>query len=131
MVLVRAIPYLLNGDRGYPGRDWLWRYCGVTIVWRQERKTRAGNLASNGFGYSNLRIDACPVRGPVFPFKYRFSPFGPPGFLVCHRPSSLMLKEYRLTHRGILVSDAAVPSRFNRMKRPVSKREQRPMRPAG
>jgi hypothetical protein len=34
-----------------------------------------------------------------------------------------MLKEYRLTHRGILVADAAVASRFNRMNGPVSKRE--------
>jgi hypothetical protein len=29
-----------------------------------------------------------------------------------------MLKEYRLTHRGILVADAAVASRFNEMNDP-------------
>ena len=34
-----------------------------------------------------------------------------------------MLKEYRLTHRGILVADAAIASRFNGMNDPVSKRE--------
>jgi hypothetical protein len=37
-----------------------------------------------------------------------------------------MLKEYRLTHRGILVADAEVASRFNRMDDPVSKREAMP-----
>jgi hypothetical protein len=34
-----------------------------------------------------------------------------------------MLKEYRLTHRGILVADTAVGSRFNEMNHRVSKRE--------
>jgi hypothetical protein len=40
-----------------------------------------------------------------------------------------MLKEYRLTHRGILVADAAIASRFNKMNDPVSKREA--VEPAG
>jgi hypothetical protein len=39
-----------------------------------------------------------------------------------------MLKEYRLTYRGILIASAAVASRFNRMKHPVSKREAVPER---
>jgi hypothetical protein len=38
------------------------------------------------------------------PFKCRFSPFGAPGFMVYHPRSSLMLKEYRLLHGGILVT---------------------------
>lgn len=67
------------------------------------RRIAPRNLASNGFQMSNLRKVACPVRRALSPFKCRFSPFGAPGFLVCHPGSSLMLKEYRLTYRGILV----------------------------
>jgi hypothetical protein len=35
-----------------------------------------------------------------------------------------MLKEYRLSHRGILVEDAAIASRFNRMNDPVQNGKQ-------
>ena len=87
------------------------------------REMAGGNLASNGLRMSYLRKVARAVRRPVLPFNSRFSPFGSRVFPVCHRQSSLMLKEYRLTHRGILVADAAVASRFNRMNDPVSKRE--------
>lgn len=61
-----------------------------------------GNLASNRFGKSDLRNGCLPVRGALKPFKCGFSPFSPHRFGLCDRPSSLMLKEYRLTHRGIL-----------------------------
>jgi hypothetical protein len=60
------------------------------------------NLASNGLRMSHLRKVACSVQNPLLPFKGRFSPFGAPVFPVCHRQSSLMLKEYRPTPRGIL-----------------------------
>jgi hypothetical protein len=72
-------------------------------LWRFRTEEKAGrNLASNGLGYSDLRMVAYAVRHALLPFKSRFSPFGPLVFLDCHRQSSLMLKEYRLPPRGIL-----------------------------
>jgi hypothetical protein len=67
-----------------------------------KRKTSLGILRVNGLSDSNLRKVARAIRRRLLPFKPRFSPFGVAVFPVCHRPSSLMLKEYRLTHRGIL-----------------------------
>jgi hypothetical protein len=76
--------------------------CGVIRV-EKRGEYESGNLVSNGFRVSDLRKVACTIRRALFPFKCGFSPFSPHQFMVRHRPSSLMLREYRLTHRGILV----------------------------
>jgi hypothetical protein len=68
----------------------------------EREKTHAGIWRVTGSDTVTYEKVACAIRNPLLPFKYGFSQFGAPVFPVCHQPSSLMLKEYRLTLRGIL-----------------------------
>ena len=99
------IEWYREGDGICRLRNWLWRYQsrrGLFSWSWQGRKCAPGILRVNGLSDSNLRKVARAVQRRLLPFKPRFSPFGVAVFLVCHWQSSLMLKEYRPTHRGIL-----------------------------